>query len=134
MNKLTRECLALSNTEKTRLISTLKESIETNPEDGNCRFAILHKAANEVIDGEILHRIRQRELVLGRTMVAYQLRTEGYTLQAVGRYLAMHHSTVVAMQEKMKDALKYPHIYINEIRLWKEFQEKVKEYENQMRS
>ena len=129
MNELTRKCLMLPDGDKIRLMNTLRCSVEDKAE--TTRFDVLYKAACEVMGCDILKPIKLREMVLGRSMVAYQLRLEGYTLHDVGRYLVKHNSTVLSMQRQVEDAIQYPHIYSKEIRLWKLFQEKVKEYEMQ---
>lgn len=101
------------------------------PEVGQGRFSVLYRAATDMVGKGILSSSRRRELVVGRMMIVYQMRTEGYTLKAIGRYLIRHHASVYQLQLRMEDVLKYPKIFSDEIRMWKEFQEKIKEYEVQ---
>ena len=131
MNELTRQCLMLPEWEKIRLINNLKASMVEEPEVGQGRFSVLYKAATDLVGKGILSSSRLRELVIGRMMIVYQLRTEGYSLKAIGRYLIRHQASVYQLQKRMEDVLKYPKIFSDEIRMWNEFQEKIKEYEVQ---
>ena len=131
MNELPRQCLMLPEWEKVRLINDLKISMEEDPQTGQGRFSVLYKAAIDIVGKGILSSSRLREKVIGRMMIVYQLRTEGYSLKAIGRYLIRHHASVYQLQKRMEDVLKYPKIFSDEIRMWNEFQEKIKEYELQ---
>lgn len=131
MNELTRQCLMLPEWEKIRLINNLKASMVEEPEVGQGRFSVLYRAATDMVGKGILSSSRLRELVVGRMMIVYQMRTEGYTLKAIGRYMIRHHASVYQLQKRMEDVLKYPKIFSDEIRMWNEFQEKIKEYEVQ---
>ena len=117
--------------EKIRLINNLKASMVEEPEVGQGRFSVLYRAATDMVGKGILSSSRRRELVVGRMMIVYQMRTEGYTLKAIGRYLIRHHASVYQLQQRMEDVLKYPKIFSDEIRMSNEFQEKIKEYEVQ---
>ena len=101
------------------------------PEVGPGRFSVLYRAATDMVGKGILSSSRQRELVVGRMMIFYQMRTEGYTLKTIGRYLIRHHTSVYQLQQRMEDVLKFPKIFTDEVRMWNEFQEKIKEYEVQ---
>lgn len=101
------------------------------PQTGQSRFSVLYKAATDIVGKGILSSSRLRELVIGRMMIVYQLRTEGYSLKTIGRYLVRHHASVYQLQRKMEDVLKYPKMFADETRMWNEFQEKIKEYEVQ---
>lgn len=131
MNELTRQCLMLPEWEKVRLINDLKISMEEDPQTGQGRFSVLYKAATDIVGKGILSLSRLRGKVVGRMMIVYQMRTEGYSLKAIGRYLIRHHASVYQLQKRMEDVLKYPKIFSDEIRMWNEFQEKIKEYEVQ---
>lgn len=117
--------------EKIRLINNLKASMVEEPEVGQGRFSVLYRAATDMVGKGILSSSRRRELVVGRMMIVYQMRTEGYTLKAIGRYLIRHHASVYQLQQRMEDVLKYPKQFSTEIMMWNEFQEKIKEYEVQ---
>lgn len=117
--------------EKVRLINDLKISMEEDPQTGQGRFSVLYKAATDIVGKGILSSSRLRGKVVGRMMIVYQMRTEGYSLKSIGRYLIRHHASVYQLQKRMEDVLKYPKIFSDEIRMWNEFQEKIKEYEVQ---
>ena len=117
--------------EKVRLINDLKISMEEDPQTGQGRFSVLYKAATDIVGKGILSSSRLRGKVVGRMMIVYQMRTEGYSLKSIGRYLIRHHASVYQLQKRMEDVLKYPKIFSDEIRMWNEFQEKIKEYELQ---
>jgi hypothetical protein len=117
--------------EKVRLINNLKASMVEEPEVGQGRFAVLYKAATDIVGKGILSSSRLREKVVGRMMIVYQMRTEGYSLMEIGRHLVRHHASVYQLQRKMEDVLKYPKMFSDETRMWNEFQEKIKEYEVQ---
>lgn len=131
MNELTQQCLMLPEWEKVRLINDLKISMEEDPQTGQGRFSVLYKAATDIVGKGILSSSRLRGKVVGRMMIVYQMRTEGYSLKSIGRYLIRHHASVYQLQKRMEDVLKYPKIFSDEIRMWNEFQEKIKEYEVQ---
>lgn len=131
MNELTQQCLMLPEWEKVRLINDLKISMEEDPQTGQGRFSVLYKAATDIVGKGILSSSRLRGKVVGRMMIVYQMRTEGYSLKSIGRYLIRHHASVYQLQKRMEDVLKYPKIFSDEIRMWNEFQEKIKEYELQ---
>ena len=117
--------------EKIRLINNLKASMVEEPETGKGRFSVLYQAATDIVGKGILTSSRLREAVIGRMMIVYQMRTEGYSLEAIGRYLIRHHTSVYQLQRKMEDVLKYPKMFADENRMWNEFQEKIKVYEVQ---
>jgi chromosomal replication initiation ATPase DnaA len=134
MNEITRQCLLLSNGEKVRLISDLKASMAEDVEDDGSRFSLIFKAATDVVGKGILTNLRLRELVVGRMLIIYQMRIEGYSLQTIGRHLIRNHCSVLHLQKKMEDVIKYPHLFPLEIKMWNEFNDKLKEYEYEMRS
>lgn len=129
MNELTRKCLLLPDGAKLRLISILNASMEDTPENDGSRFTLLYKAAQEVVGKGILTNCRFRQVVIGRAMIVYQMRTEGFTLKTIGRHLVRHHAAVYHLQKKMEDVIEYPNLFPLEMDLWKRFQEKIKEYE-----
>lgn len=131
MNELTRQCLMLPEWEKVRLINNLKASMVEEPQTGQGRFSVLYKAATDIVGKGILSSSRLREKVVGRMMIVYQMRDEGYSLEAIGRYLIRHHTSVYQLQRKMEDVLKYPKMFSTEIMMWNEYQEKIKKYEVQ---
>jgi hypothetical protein len=128
MNELTRRCLYLSKSDKQRLIRILSESLEEEEKvDDGSRFAILYKAATDVCGQGILTSSRDFNLVMGRRMIAYQMRLEGYSLMTIGKRLIRHHASIIHMVRMMEDALRFQ--FNLEMGYWNLFQDKIKEYD-----
>lgn len=131
MNELTRRCLELPFNERQKLINVLKESLDGEDDDGS-RFAILYKAATEVCGNGILSKSKDFNLVMGRRMIAYQMRLEGYTYMSIGKKLIRHHASIIHLVKMMEDAIKYQ--FGLEMGYWTLFQRKIKEYDIHDRS
>ena len=126
MTELTRRCLSLSKLQREKLIKRLQESLNEREDDGS-RFATLLKAATDVCGQGILSSSRDFNLVMGRRMIAYQMRLEGYSLMTIGKRLIRHHASIIHMVRMMEDAL---HFQFNlEMEYWNKFQQKIKEYD-----
>ena len=69
---------------------------------------------------------RSRSDYLARTMVAYELRREGYSLYHIGELLYRDHSTVSGMINTMKNILSIPNAWKDENIFWTNFQTLVK--------
>jgi chromosomal replication initiation ATPase DnaA len=119
MTELTRRCLELSLKERTRLINILQESLNEKEDDGS-RFSELYKAATKVCGQGILTGARDFRLVMGRRMIAYQMRREGYSYMSIGRHLVRHHSSVIHMVKMMEDIIEYR--WKLEMGYWEKFQ------------
>ena len=126
MTELTRRCLSLSKSQREKLIKKLQESLNEREDDGS-RFATLLKAATDVCGQGILSSSRDFNLVMGRRMIAYQMRSEGYSYPSIGKKMIRHHAAVIHMVRMMEDAL---HFQFNlEMGYWNLFQQKIKEYD-----
>ena len=126
MTELTRRCLSLSKSQRERLIKRLQESLNEREDDGS-RFVTLLNAATEVCGQGILSSSRDFNLVMGRRMIAYQMRLEGYSLMTIGKRLIRHHASIIHMIRMMEDVL---HFQFNlEMGYWNLFQQKIKEYD-----
>ena len=126
MTELTRKCLSLSKSQREKLIKRLQESLNEREDDGS-RFATLLKAATDVCGQGILSSSRDFNLVMGRRMIAYQMRSEGYSFPSIGNMMVRHHASVIHMVRMMEDAL---HFQFNlEMEYWNKFQQKIKEYD-----
>ena len=126
MTELTRRCLSLSKSQREKLIKKLQESLNEREDDGS-RFATLLKAATEICGQGILSSSRDFNLVMGRRMIAYQMRLEGYSLMTIGKRLIRHHASIIHMVRMMEDALHFQ--FDLEIGYWNLFQKKIKEYD-----
>ena len=127
MTELMQQCLLLPTDEKQALISFLSSSLDKEQEDAASRFFTLYKAATSIVGDGILTDSKMRELVIGRMLIVYQMRQEGYTLQVIGGYLGRNHSSVYNLEKRMEDVLNYPNIFQSEIQQWNRFQELIKE-------
>lgn len=128
MTELTRRCLYLPKPDRQRLIRILKESLEEEErEDDGSRFAILYKAATDVCGQGILTSSRDFNLAMGRRMIAYQMKLEGYSFVTIGKRLMRHHASVIHMVRMMCDTMTFR--FKDEMEYWNKFQEKLKEYE-----
>ena len=119
MTELTRRCLELSLKERTRLINILQDSLVEKEDDGS-RFSVIYKAATKVCGQGILTGARDFRLVMGRRMIAYQMRREGYSYMSIGRHLVRHHASVIHMVKMMEDILHYQ--WDMEMGYWRKFQ------------
>lgn len=126
MTKLTRRCLSLSKSQRERLIKRLQESLNEREDDGS-RFATLFKAATEICGQGILSSSRDFNLVMGRRMIAYQMRSEGYSFPSIGKRMIRHHASIIHMVGMMEDAIRFQ--FNLEMRYWNNFQQKIKEYD-----
>lgn len=81
------------------------------------------KTMSDIVGQDILIRTRSSLLVWARNMVAFQLRSEGYTVAAVGSCLGLDHSTVTHCMSRVKDMLSHPMFYVRETRIWQKFKE-----------
>ena len=126
MTELTRRCLSLSKSQKEKLIKKLQESLNEREDDGS-RFATLLKAATDVCGQGILSSSRDFNHVMGRRMIAYQMRSEGYSFPSIGKMMVRHHASVIHMVRMMEDALHFQ--FDLELGYWNMFQQKLKEYD-----
>lgn len=128
MNELTRRCLYLKKEDRQKLIRILTESLEEEEkEDDGSRFATLYKAATDVCGHGILTSSRDFNLVMGRRMIAYQMRQDGFSLMTIGKRLIKHHASVLHMVRMMEDAFTFK--FKEELKYWDKFQQKIKEYD-----
>ena len=126
MTELTRRCLSLSKSQRETLIKRLQESLVEKEDDGS-RFATLLKAATDVCGQGVLSSSRDFNLVMGRRMIAYQMKLEGYSFVTIGKRLMIHHASVIHMVRMMCDTMVFR--FKDEMEYWNKFQEKLKEYE-----
>ena len=126
MTELTRRCLSLSRSQREKLIKKLQESLNEREDDGS-RFATLLKAATDVCGQGILSSSRDSNLVMGRRMIAYQMRSEGYSFPSIGKRMIRHHASIIHMVRMMEDAIRYQ--FNLEMGYWYVFQQKILEYD-----
>lgn len=125
---LIRECLELRQEHKKRLIDILQESMKIDESDDS-RFKLLLDFATELCGNGIMTQTIEPKSALGRNMIAYQLRTEGYNYSHIGRLLHRNHSTVYSMVAKIEDIMEYRGVFPDEEEIWNKFQQKIKEHD-----
>lgn len=123
MDELTRRCIALPKEEKLILIKHLQCTMMDEREDDGSRFHTLFQAATKVVGGGIISDSRLKNPVIGRMMIAYKMRQEGYTFQTIGKYMKRGRGSVRILSYKMDDALVLPHSYRYEVECWNKFNE-----------
>lgn len=125
MDKIIQELLSLPKEQRAHLIVVLKNSLSEKGKSIEERFKIMKKAADRIIGEDILSDNRKSIAVYGRRMVAYAMRQEGFSLQAVGNKLKKDHSTICSLAKGMQDILDYPHIFKAEVKMWNAFKESI---------
>ncbi len=128
MTELMQQCLMLPTDEKQALISFLSSSLDKEQEDSASRFFALYKVATSIVGDGILTDSRMRELVIGRMLIVYQMRQEGYTLHTIGRHMRRNHSSVYNLEKRMEDVLNYPKLFPSELQRWNKFQDILKNF------
>ena len=98
------------------------------------RFGVLLKIATEVVGDGVLTLSRKYSCLMGRKMIAWQMREEGYSLMAIGRRMGRSHSTILHTLRLMEDMFNYPGVFKTDETYWKQFKKKLKEYDIHNRS
>lgn len=133
MEELMHQYKRLSSCERIQLLNEIRRLLaDERLKRAKARFKVLLKAATVLVGPGITTPCRNRELVIGRMMIIYQMRSEEFTYQIIGKLLHRAHSSVYSLQVKMEDVLKYPYIYREENDYWKKFQKLIREYENKI--
>jgi chromosomal replication initiation ATPase DnaA len=131
MTELTRQCLALSYDNRVRLIKVLQDTLHDSDIAAK-RFEELLKIARDIVGYGIMGESRERNPVIGRRLIAYQMRQEGYSSPMIGSLLRKSHPSVLHMERMMEDAIKFQ--FRPELTYWEEFQQKLKDYEREISS
>lgn len=121
---LVRRCLSLSLDEKKLLVAKLQDAIHGRE---NCtRGTELLDIYSGVIGRKVNLFSRDSVNVWAKTMVAYRMIQEGYSLESVTRQLYRRdHSVIIHYRQKMEDALSLPDAYRDIIEIWNEFQKRI---------
>ena len=128
MTELTRRCLLLNRSYRSRLARILQESLDrTEPVNDGERFCVLYKIATSMFGQGILTGSRDYNLVLGRRFIAYQMIVEGYSLSAISRKLMKSVASVIHMHKMMQDMFDHPNVFKLEMARWTEFQKLLKQ-------
>lgn len=121
MNDIVRTCLSLPNREKVELINLLRDSLESR--DKGRTFDMMHKAIVKVIGCEVITKSRERNLVIGRTILAYACALEGWSTTTIGKLLNRDHSTISILTKDMREWLGSPNLFKDENEMYFKFLE-----------
>lgn len=133
MNELTRQCLALPREERIKLTHILHDSLREEKEEKS-RFNVLFKIATDVVGDGILTKMRDFNCVMGRRLIAYQMKLEGFPIMKIARCLRVHHSSVIHMSKMMEDVFRFAGCFKVEEAYWNEFIKKLTEHDIHARS
>lgn len=122
--ELVRQCLSLSLDEKKQLLARVKASIDGRED---CTRAVDLLDIYSAITGRRVNLFsRDQGDVWARTMVAYRMIQEGYTLESISRQLyKKDHSVIINYRQKMENALAVPDAYRDIMPIWNEFQKRI---------
>lgn len=106
----------------TDLITESKLMAQRSPERCGELFIVMA----DVLDvAQISYISRIPMYVWARTMVAYQMMREGYSLTEIARQMGKTHATVLHMRNKMMDVLHVPEAYRDILPLWDKFSKRM---------
>lgn len=123
MTELTKQCLNLPKGQRERLIRILTDSLMNQRVDDGSRFRHLLLVATDICGKGILSQSRDFDLVIGRSLIAYQMRKEGFSYLTISKWMGKHHATIIHMVKRMQDVIDYE--FQPELRYWEEFQKRI---------
>lgn len=126
-DKLIRRCIALPREEKLILIKHLQCTMMDEREDDGSRFHTLFQAATKIVGGGIVSESKLKKPVIGRMLISYKMREEGYSYKTIGKYLKRSRGSIRKLWNNMDDALSLPLIYQYEVECWNKFNESLNE-------
>ena len=126
MNEIINRCMQLSVEQRKELICFLKDSIK---EGAYYRFRKFLDIATEILGDGIISESRKFNCMMGRKLIAYQMRKEGCSLQYIGRCLNKNHATILYAVKSMEDAISLKHIFKVENMYLNEFEKRLKDYD-----
>ena len=110
----------MANVGPEAILERLLEKNQAPPSIGS-RFPSVLQAAEDA-SGRKLSRARSKENTVLRAMVAYRLRSEGYSYNDIGKMLQRDHSTVVHLCGIMRDMLSVPGAYREDMAVYRRFE------------
>lgn len=102
--------------------SLLKESEKKRLMDNQTWCDKLMELSASAIGLPDIHQGRNKRHVVGRMLVAYELRREGFSLHHIGKMMNKDHSTIQYLTSAMSDAFNLPKMYVDELSAWDRFQ------------
>ena len=85
---------------------------------------------NDLFGKDITTPGRSNQMAWARNIVAYQLLLEGFHPREIAKVLKRDRTTVIYAIQRAESALNSPKMYVKEMMLWKNFQEKLTLYQN----
>lgn len=128
--KLKLMCKGLSLQDKVELREYLSDMINSSRRvsQSPLRCSILMGEMAKVMGKETIGYLsRKADEVWARTMVAFQMCTEGYSTTEVGRQMMKDHSTIIHLREKMQDVFELPQGYGDILEIWNRFQKQIQD-------
>ena len=126
MNRFEQYCISLPKEQKQRLIGLLRKSLKPSPSGKT--FELMHEAMTKVLGKDVLKKSRERNLVIGRTILAYSCAVLGWSEHSIGELLHRDHSSVNHMKKSMKYWIAHPFAFKQENDLYVKF---LKEWNNE---
>lgn len=122
--ELVRQCLSLSLDDKKLLVAKIQDAIQGK--ENFTRGVELLDIYSGVIGRKVNLFSRDSINVWAKTMVAYRMIQEGYSLESITRQLyRKDHSVIIHYRQKMHDALSLPDAYQDIMQIWNEFQKRI---------
>ena len=126
MNKFEEYCISLPKEQKQKLIGLLRKSLSPSPSGKT--FERMHEAMTKVLGKDVLIKSRQRDLVIGRTILAYSCAVLGWSEYSIGECLHRDHSSINHMKKSMRYWIAHPFTFKQENDLYIKF---LKEWNNE---
>lgn len=107
---------SLPKGEQRQLLLLLQDRIAYNASRRNIappaqRFAELDNALHDYTGRSVADRDQRRTMVWARHLLAYQMRTEGYSLNEIGRCIRRDHTTVLSSLRQVENMMAMPQAY-----------------------
>lgn len=124
MNTIQAAALSLPAEERAELLEALRLSLRP---DADTRGGHLLEVMADILGIPSILRTKKPAFVWARAVVAFQLRSEGYTLEEIGRQLGKDHSSVSYLLHKVEWASSLPSAYKKEMQLLREFNKRIEQ-------
>ena len=129
---LTQKCLALPIGKKARLARTLLKSLKIIKSKEDEKFNVYYKIAADMCGDGILTRKKDFNLVMGRRIISYKMRLDGFSFPVIARCLKKNSASIQLHVKRMNEAFELG--IKKELKYWYDFIQKVEEYEKELES
>lgn len=96
-------------------------SVESRYDGAKTQAEEYIRLMSDAVGEDIMVSSRKQHLVWARNMVLYMLRVDGYSLMSIENATGRNHSTVIYATRQVKEMLKKPNMYKDEIEIWNKF-------------